>query len=161
MKSSRIPPFRVLPVLGLCLSFIAGNLLAQQGPRVGPVLTAPAAPAPEASAAPAVTVVDVPPPESVQTDLSEIEFDAIVRVEVDTKQPNYRVPWNVGGMGSGNGTGFLVGPNRFVTNAHVVSDSRLIYIKKVNDPKPYQALVLFVAHDCDLAMLELESDIDF
>ena len=161
MKSSRIPPFRVLPVLGLCLSFIAGNLLAQQGPRVGPVLTAPAAPAPEAAAAPAVTVVDVPPPESVQTDLSEIEFDAIVRVEVDTKQPNYRVPWNVGGMGSGNGTGFLVGPNRFVTNAHVVSDSRLIYIKKVNDPKPYQARVLFVAHDCDLAMLELESDIDF
>ena len=46
----------------------------------------------------------MPPPESVQTDISEIEFDAIVRVEVDTKQPNYRVPWNVGGMGSGNGT---------------------------------------------------------
>ena len=37
-------------------------------------------------------VVEVPPPESVQTDITEIEFDAIVRVEVDTKQPNYRVP---------------------------------------------------------------------
>lgn len=162
MKSPRLPLPRTLPALGLCLSFLAGNLLAQQGPRVGPLLTPPAAaPATAPAAAPAETVVDIPPPESVQTDLSEVEFDAIVRVEVDTKQPNYRVPWNVGGMGSGNGTGFLVGPNRFVTNAHVVSDARLIYIKKVNDPKPYQARVLFVAHDCDLAMLELESEIDF
>ena len=161
MKSPRLPLPRTLPVLGLCLSFLAGNLIAQQGPRVGPLLT-PTAPAPAPPAAKsAETVVDIPPPESVQTDISEIEFDAIVRVEVDTKQPNYRVPWNVGGMSSGNGTGFLVGPNRFLTNAHVVSDSRLIYIKKVSDPKPYQARVLFVAHDCDLAMLELESDIDF
>ncbi len=160
MKSPRLPLPRTLPVLGLCLSFLAGNLIAQQGPRVGPLLT-PTAPAPAPAAKPAATVVDIPPPESVQTDISEIEFDAIVRVEVDTKQPNYRVPWNVGGMSSGNGTGFLVGPNRFLTNAHVVSDSRLIYIKKVSDPKPYQARVLFVAHDCDLAMLELESDIDF
>lgn len=170
MKSSRLLFPRALPVFGLCLSFLAGNLIAQQGPRTGPRLlpksAAPAVaptlvPAPAPTAKGIEAVVDIPPPESVQTDISEIEFDAIVRVEVDTKQPNYRVPWNVGGMGSGNGTGFLVGPNRFVTNAHVVSDSRLIYIKKVSDPKPYQARVLFVAHDCDLAMLELESEIDF
>lgn len=161
MKFSPAPLTRLFPVLGLSLAFVAGGLLAQQqGPRVGPLLNPPAAPA-AAPAAPTEPVVDIPPPESVQTDLSEIEFDAIVRVEVDTKQPNYRVPWNVGGMGSGNGTGFLVGPNRFLTNAHVVSNSRLIYIKKVNDPKPYQARVLFVAHDCDLAMLELESELDF
>ncbi len=105
--------------------------------------------------------VEVPPAESIQTDISEIELDAIVRVEVDTKQPNYRVPWNIGGMSSGNGTGFLVGKNRFLTNAHVVSNNRLIYIKKVSDPKPYLARVISVAHDCDLALLELETDEDF
>jgi len=105
--------------------------------------------------------VTVPPSESVQADISEIEMDAIVRVEVDTKQPNSRVPWNIGGMSSGNGTGFLVGPNRFLTNAHVVSNTRLIYIKKGSDPKPYKARVIHVAHDCDLALLELESDDEF
>ena len=63
--------------------------------------------------------------------------------------------------GSGNGTGFLIGPNRFMTNAHVVSNSRLIYIKKVGDPKPYKARVVNVAHDCDLALLELESDDEY
>ncbi|MEM7697670.1 MAG: trypsin-like peptidase domain-containing protein [Verrucomicrobiota bacterium] len=104
---------------------------------------------------------EVPPPESVQADISEVDLDAIVRVEVDTKNPNYRVPWNIGGMGSGNGTGFLVGPNRFLTNAHVVSNGRLIYIKKVSDPKPYEARVIHVAHDCDLALLELQSETEF
>ncbi len=105
--------------------------------------------------------VFVPPPESVQADISEIDLDAIVRVEVDTKQPNYRVPWNIGGMGSGNGTGFLIGKNRFLTNAHVVSNGRLIYIKKVSDPRPYKARVVNIAHDCDLALLELESPDEF
>lgn len=100
-------------------------------------------------------------PESVQADISEIQFDAVVRVEVDTKTPNFRVPWNIGGMGSGVGTGFLVGKNKFVTNAHVVSNNRLIYIKKVNDPTPYVAKTITVAHDCDLALLELQSMDDF
>ncbi|MAS93392.1 MAG: serine protease [Verrucomicrobiales bacterium] len=103
----------------------------------------------------------MPPPESVQADISEIDLDAIVRVEVDTKQPNYKVPWNIGGMSSGNGTGFLVGKNQFLTNAHVVSNNRLIYLKKVSDPKPYKARVVNVAHDCDLALLELESELEF
>jgi S1-C subfamily serine protease len=97
----------------------------------------------------------------VQADISEVALDAIVRVEVDTKQPNYRVPYNIGGMSSGNGTGFLVGPNKFLTNAHVVSNGRLIYIKKVSDPKPYKARVVHVAHDCDLAMIEIESEDEF
>lgn len=153
-----LPPLsRIALISLLAASTIPWHAVSQQKPAFGPLLkNAPAAPA----AAPE-PVVDIPPPESVQTDISEISLDAIVRVEVDTKQPNYRVPWNVGGMGSGNGTGFLVGPNRFLTNAHVVSDTRLIYIKKVNDPKPYKARVVNVAHDCDLALLELESDIDF
>lgn len=105
--------------------------------------------------------VDIPPPPSVQADVSEIQFESIIRVEVDTKQPNYRVPWNIGGMGNGVGTGFLVGENQFVTNAHVVSNNRLIYIKKTNDPRPYKARVLHVAHDCDLAMIEIESPEEF
>jgi len=105
--------------------------------------------------------VDLSQSEAVQADISEVALDAIVRVEVDTKQPNYRVPWNIGGMSSGNGTGFLVGQNKFLTNAHVVSNGRLIYIKKVNDPKPYKARVVHVAHDCDLAMIEVESEDEF
>ena len=138
-----------LPVASVFLLCLAGQ----------PALNAQLAPPPAAPAE--KTEVEVPPPPSEQADVSEISFDAIVRVEVDTKMPNYRVPWNIGGMGNGVGTGFLVGPNRFLTNAHVVSNNRLIYIKKIDDPKPYEAKVLHVAHDCDLALLEIQDHTEF
>lgn len=156
MKEQTFFVTRFAAALSVTFAFSALIVVAQQtstpalGPRVG-VLPAPE---PEVE-------IEVVASESVQADISEIDFDTIVRVEVDTKQPNFRVPWNIGGMSSGNGTGFLVGENRFLTNAHVVSNNRLVYIKKVSDPKPFKARVIHVAHDCDLALLELESDTEF
>jgi S1-C subfamily serine protease len=45
-----------------------------------------------------------------------------------------------------------------MTNAHVVSDSRVLLIYVNGDPTPHEARVLWVAHDCDLALIEpLES----
>ena len=84
------------------------------------------------------------------------KYEAVVRIENSSLTLDYRTPWNTGRDGGGNGTGFLIAPNRFLTNAHVVSDSRILYIKKVGDPKPYRANILYIAHDCDLAMLELQ-----
>lgn len=144
------------PVLPMTAAFVSGFLLLASTPH-----SSLAQQVADAAAETSAEDVDVPPPPSVQADVSEIEFDAIIRVEVDTKQPNYRVPWNIGGMGNGVGTGFLVGKNQFLTNAHVVSNNRLIYIKKTNDPRPYKARVLHVAHDCDLALLEIESETEF
>ncbi len=87
---------------------------------------------------------------------SDSKYEAVVRIENSSLSLDYRTPWNTGQDGGGNGTGFMIAPNRFITNAHVVSDSRILYIKKVGDPKPYRANILHIAHDCDLAMLELE-----
>ena len=84
------------------------------------------------------------------------KYEAVVRIENSSLNPDYRSPWNTGRDSGGNGTGWLVGENKFLTNAHVVSNSRIIYIKKVGDAKPYRAKIVHIAHDCDLAMLELE-----
>lgn len=84
------------------------------------------------------------------------KYEGVVRIENSALNPDYRTPWNSGRDSGGNGTGWMVGPNKFVTNAHVVSNSRIVYIKKVGDAKPYRAKILHIAHDCDLAMLELE-----
>jgi S1-C subfamily serine protease len=43
-----------------------------------------------------------------------------------------------------------------MTNAHVVSDSRMSLIYLHGDPTPYQARVAVIGHDCDLALLEPE-----
>ncbi len=45
-----------------------------------------------------------------------------------------------------------------MTNAHVVSWAREILVSRYQDPKPYRARVIHVAHECDLAILEIEED---
>jgi S1-C subfamily serine protease len=42
---------------------------------------------------------------------------------------------------------------RIMTNAHVVSNATFITVVKEGDPTPWEARVLHVAHDCDLAIL--------
>lgn len=83
-------------------------------------------------------------------------FEGIVRIEAEFLNPDYRTPWQGGRPSSGSGTGWLVGKNKFITNAHVVSNATELTIRTTNDPKPYKARILHIAHDCDLAMLEAE-----
>ena len=62
-------------------------------------------------------------------------YEAVVRIENSSLNPDYKTPWNSGRDSGGNGTGWLVDDNKFLTNAHVVSNSRIVYIKKVGDGK--------------------------
>jgi len=93
---------------------------------------------------------------SSQGEKNQSKYEAVVRIENSALNPDYKTPWNSGRDSGGNGTGWLVDNNKFLTNAHVVSNSRIVYIKKVGDAKPYRAKIIHIAHDCDLAMLELE-----
>jgi S1-C subfamily serine protease len=83
------------------------------------------------------------------------QYEGIVNIECNTLEVDYQTPWNPATPGGGSGTGFLIAPNLFLTNAHVVSDASRLNIRKVGDPTPYRARVKFIAHDCDLALLEL------
>jgi len=82
-------------------------------------------------------------------------FAGIVRVENSAVNPDYRTPWNGGLPSGGSGTGWLVGDNLFMTNAHVVSNANRLIIRKVGNPEPLAAELLHIAHDCDLALLKL------
>jgi S1-C subfamily serine protease len=88
-------------------------------------------------------------------------YRSVVRIEVATQVPDYGVPWNAGRFGGGIGTGFLIGKNRILTNAHVVSNSRRILVTVHGSPEKYPARVVHIAHDCDLALLEVEDFSDF
>lgn len=83
-------------------------------------------------------------------------YQSVLRIETTAQQFDYRMPWNAGRPGGGSGTGFLVGENRILTNAHVVSNCRRLLVRKHGDPAVYKAKPLFIGHDCDLALLELE-----
>ena len=88
-------------------------------------------------------------------------YRSVLRIEVATQDPDYVTPWNSGRFGGGIGTGFLIGKNRILTNAHVVSNQQRILITVHGSPEKYPAKVDFVAHDCDLAILSLEDFSDF
>src|SRR5205809_6975238 len=82
---------------------------------------------------------------------------SLVRITATEVEPDYRAPWNSGGVQRGIGAGFVIGGNRIMTNAHVVSNSRYLTVERDGDPNKYPATVLFVAHDCDLALLKVAS----
>ncbi len=100
-------------------------------------------------------LLKAPAEEEKTTSLGK-QYEGIVRVECASINQDHRTPWNPGLPSGGTGTAFLIGPNLFMTNAHVVSNGNRITLKKVGDPQPYPARIKHIAHDCDLAVLELK-----
>jgi len=98
-----------------------------------------------------------PVPASLPSDV----YRSVLRIEVATQVPDYGTPWNAGRFGGGIGTGFLIGKNKILTNAHVVSNARRLLVTVHGRPEKYPARVVHIAHDCDLAMLEVEDFSDF
>lgn len=80
---------------------------------------------------------------------------SVVRIMATSQDPDYKVPWNPGNITRGVGAGFIIDGPRIVTNAHVISNARYINVEREGDPKPYEARVKFVGHDCDLAVLDV------
>jgi len=68
---------------------------------------------------------------------------------------NCVTPWKTTRMGQGLGSGFVIEGNRILTNAHNVSNHKYIEVKKQNLARRYPAIVTFIAHDCDLAVLSV------
>jgi S1-C subfamily serine protease len=69
---------------------------------------------------------------------------------------NHRTPWKTRAMQRTSGSGVIIPGNLVLTNAHNVSDCRYLEVRKENLAQRYAARVLFVGHDCDLAVLAVD-----
>ena len=78
---------------------------------------------------------------------------SVVRIVNYSQRGNWYTPWDVTEVAQGSGSGFVIEGGLIMTNAHVVSDSRLLVLFIHNDPEPHVAEVVHVAHDCDLALV--------
>jgi S1-C subfamily serine protease len=146
---------RILIAASVGLLFALPSFAQQQNPPTPPAeqnLPPGIAPAKPTPPPPAVVAVPMAPPQPngpIQKSL--------VRITVTEVEPDYRAPWNAGALQRGVGAGFVIDGNRIMTNAHVVSNGRYITVERDGDPNKYPARVLFVAHDCDLALITVDA----
>ncbi len=92
------------------------------------------------------------PARASAADLTDL-LSSVFRIHVVSQDPDYTVPWDPGSMVSAWGTGFLIAGNRILTNAHVASNARFITVTRDGAAGRYEARVLYIANDCDLALL--------
>ena len=128
--------------------------LAQQPEAAPAAEPAPAAEAPAAEPQPEAAPVHPVSPAKPAVNLAAA-YRGIVKVEVVNRTPDYETPWQGGNYGRGTGTGFLVAPGLFMTNAHVVANAEKIDISLYAASRRIPAKVKYVAHDADLALLEI------
>src|SRR5438128_2218151 len=128
----------------------AGPPMEPQGPQ------APQAPGPRRSSPPAQAVVPVPVLIAPPKPNGPVQ-KSLVRITATSVEPDYRAPWNAGGLQRGVGAGFVISSSRIMTNAHVVANSRYITVERDGDPNKYPATVQFIANDCDLALITVSA----
>src|SRR2546421_8738669 len=138
------------PVLPAQESTPAGPPMEPQGPQ------APQAPGASRSTPPGQAVVPVPVPIVPPKPNGPVQ-KSLVRITATSVEPDYRAPWNAGGLQRGVGAGFVISGNRIMTNAHVVANSRYITVERDGDPNKYPATVQFIANDCDLALITVSA----
>ena len=86
---------------------------------------------------------------------------AVIKIFSYAVMPNYYVPWSMHGQSASTGTGVVIKGNQILTAAHVVSNATYLEVQKSLDPKKYFAKVKWIAHDADLALLEVKDETFF
>jgi S1-C subfamily serine protease len=79
---------------------------------------------------------------------------SLVRIVNHSQKADWYSPWTSAPTQRGAGSGFVIDGGFVMTNAHVVSDARMLLLYLHGDPTPHEARVANIAHDCDLALLE-------
>lgn len=82
--------------------------------------------------------------------------DDIVKIYTVVNTPDYWNPWSMRGTSSGTGSGAIIKGRKILTNAHVVGNQTFIQVRRFGDARRFQATVRAVAHEVDLALLEVE-----
>ncbi|MBX3734749.1 MAG: trypsin-like peptidase domain-containing protein [Verrucomicrobiae bacterium] len=81
---------------------------------------------------------------------------SVVQILTFSQTPVFDAPWRFDPVRRSGGSGFVIKGRRIMTNAHVVAWARQILVRRYQDPRPFQARVAYIGHDCDLALLEVD-----
>ena len=83
-------------------------------------------------------------------------LDSTIKLFVTHTEPNYSMPWQMRRQTSSTSTGFIIGGNRILTNAHCVDNFAVVKVKKRDSAAKFVAEVIAIGRECDLALLTVE-----
>ncbi|XP_014510280.1 protease Do-like 10, mitochondrial [Vigna radiata var. radiata] len=95
---------------------------------------------------------------ATQNTAVELALNSVVKVFTVSCSPNYLLPWQNKSQRETMGSGFVILGRKILTNAHVVADHTFVLVRKHGCPTKYRAEVKAVGHECDLAILTIESE---
>ena len=81
--------------------------------------------------------------------------ESIVKIYTVAKNPDFTIPWN-SSIYRVTGSGAIISGNRILTNAHVVANHTFIEVRRYGEMKRYEAEVLSISHQADLALLTVK-----
>lgn len=84
-------------------------------------------------------------------------YQPVVRIFATTQRYDYACPWQSEAPDKGTGSGVVIGEGKVLTGAHVVANATFLQVQKVSEPNKMVARVVAICHDCDLALLEVDS----
>lgn len=83
---------------------------------------------------------------------------SVVKVFCTQSSPDYSMPWQNKPSEQVSGSGFVATTKlglRILTNAHLIADSTFVEVRKYGYSERFEANVEAVAHECDVAILNV------
>jgi len=93
-----------------------------------------------------------------RTDAGEIIWESVVKIFCSVTWPWLVRPWTTCAATRKYSTGFFIQGRKILCNAHGVTWATTIRVRKRGSSKKYDAKVLIISHECDLAVLEVEDE---
>ncbi len=78
--------------------------------------------------------------------------NAVVKIYVVQHTYETLSPWNSDSQ-KGSGSGLIIAGNLILTNAHVASDATFLEVQRHGETTRYEAEVVYISHESDLALL--------
>jgi S1-C subfamily serine protease len=87
---------------------------------------------------------------------AQLQMQAVVKIFVRSVDTSYTSPWQKMEAATGTGSGFSIGNNLILTNAHVVYNGVSVRVQRPGLAGQFEGKVVCIARQCDLALVKVD-----
>ncbi|MFZ5572967.1 MAG: S1C family serine protease [Thermodesulfobacteriota bacterium] len=101
------------------------------------------------------------PAQAEKTNHEKSVREAIVKIFTTVNIPDYYNPWRMFEAHAMRGSGAIISGHRILTNAHIIANQTFIQVRRYGQAKRYNARIVSVSHEADLAILTVDDPVFF